>query len=44
MLLCEVISVTPGIVPKRRSRGVATLEAMVSGLAPDRLAETEMVG
>ncbi len=44
VLLCEVISVTPGIVPSRRSSGVATLEAMVSGLAPDRLADTEMVG
>src|SRR3989344_5999517 len=42
--LVEVISLTPAITPSRRSRGVATLVAMVSGLAPARLAETEMAG
>ena len=30
--------------PKRRSSGVATAEAMVSGLAPGSAADTEMVG
>jgi hypothetical protein len=43
-LLEEVISVTPAIRPNERSSGVATLEAMVSGLAPGILAETEIVG
>ena len=33
-LLCDVISVTPAIRPSARSSGVATLDAMVSGLAP----------
>ena len=42
--LTEVISVTPGICENCRSSGVATLEAMVSGLAPGRLALTWMVG
>jgi hypothetical protein len=32
--LVEVISLTPEIVPRCRSSGVATLLAMVSGLAP----------
>ena len=40
----EVISVTPAMAPSARSSGVATVAAMVSGLAPGRLAETEMVG
>gem|GEM_PF-1279378 len=42
--LLEVISVTPAMLPSERSSGVATLDAMVSGLAPGRLADTEMVG
>src|ERR1035438_9929849 len=40
----EVICVTPAMRPNWRSRGVATEEAMVSGLAPGRLAPTPMVG
>src|SRR5690348_11318745 len=40
----EVISVTEAMRPNCRSRGVATLDAMVSGLAPGRLALTLMVG
>ena len=47
VLPCEeldVISVTPAILPKTRSKGVATVAAMVSGLAPGKLADTEMVG
>ena len=32
--LVEVISVSPAMRPKRRSSGVATDEAIVSGLAP----------
>src|SRR5580704_4184669 len=43
-LLEEVISVTPAIRPNWRSSGVATEEAMISGLAPGKLAATEMVG
>jgi hypothetical protein len=39
-VLVDVISVSPAIRPKRRSRGVATEEAMVSGLAPGRDALT----
>ena len=38
------ISVTPGISPRRRSSGAATVAAMVSGSAPGRLAVTLMVG
>ena len=38
MLLEEVISVTPAIRPNWRSSGVATEEAMISGLAPGKLA------
>jgi hypothetical protein len=34
----------PAIVENCRSRGVATAEAIVSGLAPGRLAATWMVG
>src|SRR5450755_2546351 len=40
----EVICVTPAIRPNWRSSGVATAEAMVSGLAPGKPAPTEMVG
>jgi len=40
----EVISVTPAIAPSARSSGVATVAAMVSGLAPGNEAWTEMVG
>src|SRR5580700_3619872 len=43
-LLVEVISVTPAIWPNWRSSGVATEEAMISALAPGKLALTEMVG
>ncbi len=42
--LDEVISVTPAMRPNCRSSGVATDEAMVSGLAPGRPAPTLMVG
>ena len=42
--LREVSSVTPGISPRRRSSGAATVAAMVSGSAPGRLAVTLMVG
>src|SRR5580658_2509478 len=43
-LLDDVISVMPAILPNWRSRGVATEEAMISGLAPGKLAPTEIVG
>ena len=42
--LDEVISLTPAIVPSARSSGVATVAAIVSGLAPGRLAVTVMTG
>jgi len=42
--LVETIELTPAIVENCRSSGVATDEAMVSGLAPGRFAETTMVG
>ena len=42
--LVEVICAMPGICASCRSSGCATEEAMVSGLAPGRLAETWMVG
>ena len=42
--LVEVSSVTPEISPSLRSSGAATVEAMTSGEAPGRLAETMMVG
>src|SRR5260370_813391 len=42
--LDDVICVTPAMRPNWRSSGVATAEAMVSGLAPGRFAPTEMVG
>ena len=35
-MLIEVISVTPAMRPNCRSSGVATAEAIVSGLAPGR--------
>src|SRR5438477_11570528 len=42
--LVEVIWLTPAMRPNCRSSGVATAEAMVSGLAPGRLAETCTTG
>src|SRR5713226_1111570 len=42
--LLDVICVTPAMWPSWRSSGVATEDAMVSGLAPGRPAPTEMVG
>src|SRR5712692_4110320 len=42
--LDEVIESRPAIVENCRSSGVATEEAMVSGLAPGKLALTRMVG
>ena len=42
--LVEVIESMPAMVENCRSSGVATAEAMVSGLAPGRLAVTWMVG
>src|ERR1700719_3062240 len=42
--LDEVISVMPAIRPNWRSNGVATDEAMISGLAPGSEAATEIVG
>src|SRR5580698_6454487 len=42
--LDEVISLRPAIRPNWRSSGVATEDAMVSGLAPGNAAETMMVG
>lgn len=43
-LLLEVICSMPGMVENDRSSGVATADAMVSGLAPEKLALTLMVG
>ncbi len=40
----EVICVTPAMRPNCRSNGVATADAMVSGLAPGKPAPTEIVG
>ena len=40
----EVISETLAMPPKARSSGVATVDAIVSGDAPGKDAETEMVG
>jgi hypothetical protein len=40
----DVISLTPAMAPSERSSGVATVAAMVSGLAPGSEAWTEMVG
>ena len=42
--LDEVISVTPAMRPNCRSSGVATDDAIVSGLAPGSDADTEIVG
>jgi hypothetical protein len=42
--LVEVICVTLAMRPNCRSRGVATAEAIVSGLAPGSPAPTEIVG
>ena len=42
--LTELIESTPAMVENCRSNGVATDDAIVSGLAPGRLAFTEMVG
>src|SRR4051812_5603109 len=42
--LFDVTSLTPAITPRRRSSGVATLLAMVCGLAPGKFAETEITG
>src|SRR5580700_4887522 len=42
--LDEVISFKPAIRPNWRSRGVATADAIVSGLAPGSDAATEIVG
>jgi hypothetical protein len=42
--LDEVIWLTPAMRPNWRSSGVATEEAMVSGLAPGRLAPTPITG
>ena len=39
-LLCEVSSFTPAMVARRRSSGSATVEAMISGLAPAMVACT----
>src|SRR6476469_5648828 len=43
-LLDDVISVSAAILPNCRSSGVATADAMVSGLAPGSPALTLMVG
>ena len=43
-VLAEVISVMPAMRPSERSSGVATVEAIVSGLAPGNFALTRMVG
>ena len=42
--LDEVIESMPAMVESCASRGVATADAMVSGSAPGRLADTTMVG
>ncbi len=42
-LLVDVISVTPAMWPNWRSSGVATDEAIISALAPGKLALTEIV-
>ncbi len=43
-LLDEIIESSPAIVVNCRSSGVATADAMVSGFAPGRPAETVIVG
>ena len=40
----DVISLMPAMLPSARSSGVATVAAIVSGLAPGRLAVTEITG
>ena len=40
----EIIESRPAMVVNCRSSGVATADAMVSGLAPGKLADTVMVG
>ncbi len=42
--LTEVSCARPGMLENCRSSGVATFDAIVSGLAPGRLALTWMVG
>src|SRR5215471_15582486 len=42
--LVEVIWLTPAMRPNCRSSGVATADAIVSGLAPGNDAPTEMTG
>ena len=42
--LDELMESTPAMVENSFSSGVATDDAMVSGLAPGRAADTEMVG
>ena len=42
--LADVISVMPAMRPSERSSGIATVAAIVSGLAPGSDADTEMVG
>src|SRR5271154_3988803 len=43
-LLDEVMSSTSAMAPRWRSRGVATVLAMTSGLAPGSCADTKMAG
>jgi hypothetical protein len=43
-VLSELISVTLAMTPRWRSSGVATVAAIVAGLAPGILALTVMVG
>src|SRR5215472_16217044 len=43
-VLAEVICATPAMVENCRSSGVATAEAIISGLAPGKVALTTMVG
>ncbi len=43
-LLRELMLSSPAIAPSDCSSGMATLEAMVSGLAPGSEAETEIIG
>ncbi len=43
-VLDDVIEETPAMMENWLSSGVATAEAMVSGSAPGRLADTRMVG
>src|SRR3954454_6692246 len=42
--LTDVICVTPAMRPNCRSNGVATADAIVSGLAPGNPAPTEITG